>query len=189
MLSILLITYGLVFAVELVGDKILYTLSTLGTRYHPLPVLCGAIAAFMIKMLVAALLGQVILELPEKVVSAVSVVTFFSLALILIMRGREEKPLETVQRGRWSSAALVSFGTVVFAEWGDSGQLATAALVARFHAPLVVWLGATLALSTKGALAVTLGVALKKRVPSHVLRYAAVTMCVVMGVLSAFRVK
>jgi len=37
-------------------------------------------------------------------------------------------------------------------EWGDVGQITAAALTAKYHRPLVVWLGAVGAMVTKGAL-------------------------------------
>ena len=69
MFYLLLATYGTVLLSELLGDKSIYTISSLGMRFRPLYVFCGFTAAFMVKMSVAVLLGQMIAELPRSVVS------------------------------------------------------------------------------------------------------------------------
>jgi len=58
MLSLFLTTYGMVFVAELIGDKLLYTISVLTTRYRPLPMFCGIVVAFMAKTLAAVLLAK-----------------------------------------------------------------------------------------------------------------------------------
>ena len=83
---------------------------------------------------------------------------------------------------------LISFAAIFFSEWGDVGQLAAATLAARYHAPFIVWSGATLALMTKGLLALTLGAGLSRRLPQNVLRYGALSLCLTMGVLSLLRI-
>jgi putative Ca2+/H+ antiporter (TMEM165/GDT1 family) len=55
------------------------------------------------------------------------------------------------------SVLATSFAVVFVAEWGDLTQVGTAALAARYHAPLVVFTGATLALWSVVAIVVFLG--------------------------------
>jgi putative Ca2+/H+ antiporter (TMEM165/GDT1 family) len=78
----------------------------------------------------------------------------------------------------------VAFSAVFFTEWADVGQITTATLVARYHAPAPVFLGATLALATKGAAAITLGPGLRRWVPSRQVRRGGIAICLVLGVLS-----
>lgn len=187
MLYLLLVTYGTVFLTEIVGDKSIYTISSLATRFHSLPVFCGILAAFASKMLVAVLAGRAVAELPPVLVAATTAATFFVTAFVIWRkRSRPERAAGEPDR-RHPKAVLISFAAIFFSEWGDGGQVAAAALAARFQAPLAVWLGASLALATKGVLAMTLGLGLRKRVPESVLRPAAVGLCIVMGVVSAFR--
>jgi putative Ca2+/H+ antiporter (TMEM165/GDT1 family) len=103
--------------------------------------------------------------------------------LIWFKREEEEKSVE--KRHYSSRAMFVSFAAIFFSEWGDAGQLISALLVTRYQAPVVVWLGATLALTTKGILAIALGVKLRRRVPKHILRPVSVAICLIMGVVSA----
>ena len=71
------------------------------------------------------------------------------------------------------------FAVVFLAEFGDLTQLLTISLAARFHDPLAVGVGATLALWVAAGLAVTLGWRVLKRIPMRWLtRGAAVVMLV-----------
>ncbi|MBA3805822.1 MAG: TMEM165/GDT1 family protein, partial [Acidobacteria bacterium] len=170
-LSLLLATYGTIFLAELVGDKNLYTISTLTVRFHIWPVCCGIALAFSMKMLVAVLLGQVIAGLPSALLTGMSAATFFATGLIIWMKKPDGTPPRSARTHYWTRALPVSFAAIFFSEWGDVGQIAAATLAARYHAPLTVWLGATLALMTKGVLALTLGASLCRRLPQNILRY------------------
>ena len=184
MLPIFFITYGAVFAAEIVGDKLLYTTGVLATRYRAAPILCGMVAAFMAKMGVAVAVGKAISKLPPLVVASITAINFFAIAIVLWRKPdqREEKKDHTNSR-----AAMVSFAAIFFSEWGDVGQVTTATLVARYHAPGLVWLAATLALVTKGGLALTLGLGLRRYVPQSALRYAALAFYIGMGILVMLR--
>ena len=153
-------------------------------RFRPLYVFSGFTIAFMLKMFVAVLLGHVIAKFPATLVVAVSSVTFFLTALVIWFK----KDTESVRREydeRLPKAALITFTAIFFSEWGDIGQVTAATLTARYHFPLVIWLGATLALITKGLLALTLGFGLRKRIPQHILRPVSACLCLSMGIISA----
>ncbi len=81
---------------------------------------------------------------------------------------------------------MITFAVIFFSEWGDVGQITAATLTARYQLPLMVWLGGTLALITKGLLALTLGQGLRKYVPQHILRPVSAGLCLLMGIVSAF---
>ena len=187
--SLLLATFGTIFVAELVGDKNLYTINTLTVSFPLRPVCCGMALAFSLKMLVAVLLGQAIAGLPAALVTGMSAATFFTTGLIVWMK----KPVGVPQRSSapkryWSSALPVSFAAIFFSEWGDVGQIAAATVAARSHAPLTVWIGATLALITKGLLTLTLGAGLCRRLPQNILRYGALSLCFMMGILSLLKI-
>jgi Ca2+/H+ antiporter, TMEM165/GDT1 family len=184
MLNILLASYVSVLVAELVGDKMVYTIAALSARFKPAHVLSGMIAAYLAKTLAAVELGSVITKLPRTLVSAASTATFF-MAALFIWRNRPEERVEgLVKPSRWSNGAAVSFATIFFSEWADVGQIATVALVARFHHPMLVWVGAALALCTKGTVAVIVGGPLLSHVPSAVLRTVAASWCLALGTLS-----
>jgi len=186
LLSHLLLSYWAVFAAELVGDRSIYTVTSLALRFRPGRVFLGIALAFLGKMLIAVLAGDLLARLPPPWTSAVSAASFFATALCLAWKGRRP-PAPTPEpetAPAWRGAIAISFAAVFFSEWADFGQLSAAALVARYHAPLAVWLGGTLALSTKGALALTLGLNLRRRVPTHLARAVSVASCLVLGLVS-----
>ena len=185
MLSIFFVAYGTIFVSELIGDKNVYTISSLATRFGPFPVFCGFTAAFAIKTLVAVLLGSVIAELPTSVVATVSAVTFFLTALMIWFQRDNDLAMEREEKSHWPKAILVPFAAIVFSEWGDIGQIMAATLTARYQAPVVIFLAGTLALATKGVLALAVGVSLRRRVPISILRPVSATLCVILGVISA----
>jgi len=188
MLYLVLAAYSTVFFAEMLGDKSLYTISSLTLRFRPMQVLVGITVAFAGKMLVAVLIGQTIAQLPAGVVAGASAVTFFATALVIWFRKTEGSKRERELSPEWPRATALSFIAIFFTEWADVGQIAAATLVARYHAPFLVWLGATAALITKGVLALALGAVLRKRLPQNALRYGAVAMCMVMGVLAVLRI-
>lgn len=188
MISVLFATYALVFGAELVGDKTLYTIGTLATRYRLLPIFCGSTLAFMLKMLAAVLLGRAVATLPSALVTTLSAGTFFTMALVIWFRKPESENPEIDPSRSALRVGAASFAGIFFSEWGDVGQLAAATLAARYGMPRVVWLGAVLAMMTKGMLAMTLGASLQGRVPRNVLRYATFGLCMAMGVMSVFRI-
>jgi len=188
MISILLATYVIVFGAEVVGDKTIYTLGTLATRYRLWPIFLGSSVAFMLKMLAAVLLGRAISELPALLVATLSAATFFTLALVIWLKKPETETPVSVGSASWWRIALAAFASIFLSEWGDVGQIAAATLAARYQSIVIVWLGAVLAMMTKGLLAMTLGAGLRSRAPKHVLRYATCGICVAMGILAAFRI-
>src|SRR3982750_75533 len=140
MLVVFFATFGAVFLAEIVGDKLLYTTGVLATRYRTAPVMFGMACAFMLKMGVAVLVGKAISRLPPLLVAAITTASFLGVAYALWRKPAEvtkAKEKHTAHR-----AALVSFATIFFSEWGDVGQITAAALAARYEMPLVVWVGA-----------------------------------------------
>ena len=183
-LSWLTAAYLSVLAAEMIGDRSLYAISALVARFRALPVLCGVVVAFMGKALVAVAVGHLVADLPRALLTGITAASFF-VSAYLVWRARESRSNATpAPRADWATAASAAFASVFLVEWGDVGQITTAALSARSGAPVAVWLGATLALTTKGLLGITLGIGLRRYLPVRVLRPAAIGICLVMGVIS-----
>jgi len=188
MLYLLLATYGTVLLCEWLGDKNLYTITSLTMRFRPLYVFSGFTAAYMIKMGVAVLAGTVIANLPTLLLTIMSTLTFFIAALVIWFR-RDDGPTTTrsEENSNFSRVSLLAFGAILLSEWGDVGQIMAATLTVRYHLPLVVWIGATLALITKGLLALAIGRGLRNRIPDSILRPVCASVCVIMGIVSALQ--
>ena len=185
MLYLFFVAYGTIFVSELIGDKNIYTISSLATRFGPFQVFCGFTAAFAIKTLVAILLGSVIAELPTSVVATTSTITFFLTALVIWFKRSNNLAREREYKSHWPKAILVPFAAILFSEWGDIGQIMAATLTARYQAPVVIFLAGTLALATKGVLALAVGLSLRRRVPISILRPVSASLCVILGIISA----
>lgn len=184
MLSWFAAAYATVLVAELVGDRSVYSIGALTSRFPALPVLIGVIPAFAAKAFAGVLVGAFVGRLPERVVAAATAGAFLVSALA-IWRDRPE-PEEGLRAtpARWSRVALTAFASVFFTEWADAGQLAVAALAARSTSAVSIWAGATLALATKGVVAITLGVGLRRYLPHVQLRRGAIAMCLLMSGLS-----
>src|SRR5581483_4370880 len=106
MLPVFFVTYGAVFAAEIVGDKLLYTTGVLATRYRTVPILLGMILAFMAKMGGAGLVGQALSRLPPLLVAAVTPLNFVAIAFAL---WRTPDQRVVTKEYPHSRAAMVSF--------------------------------------------------------------------------------
>ena len=186
MIVIFFATFGAVFIAEIVGDKLLYTTSVLAARYRTLPIMLGMALAFTAKMGVAVLVGSAIAKLPRPLVATITAVSFLTVAFVLWRKS--DRPRESRDKHRAHKAAMVSFAAIFFSEWGDVGQITAATLAAKYHVPLVVWAGAVTAMITKGLLAAFLGAGIRRwiqdRVSPTIVRYVAVTLLLVLGLLS-----
>lgn len=188
MFYLLLATYGTIFLCEWLGDRNLYAITSLTMRFPPLYIFCGFTAAYMIKMGVAVMAGHVIAELPPLLLTITSTLTFFIAALVIwFRRTDDQKTVPAEYSHNFSRISLLAFGTILLSEWGDVGQIMAATLTVRYRLPLVVWLGATLALITKGLLALAIGRGLRDRIPVSFLRPVCAGLCVIMGIVSALQ--
>jgi putative Ca2+/H+ antiporter (TMEM165/GDT1 family) len=184
-MNLLLASYATVFVAELLGDKTMIAVAAMASRKQRVTLFAlGLIPAFMLKMGVAVLLGSFIRGLSPRVIACVSAASFFLMALVLWRKGSRTA---AEKREGWRSI-VAAFGAIFFSEWGDAGQLAAATLVARYDAPLTVWVAATLAMITKAAVAVLLGFSLGRRLSSPALRYLPAAACAMMGALCLFGV-
>jgi putative Ca2+/H+ antiporter (TMEM165/GDT1 family) len=192
MLALALTVYSAVLVAELVGDKLLYTVAALTGRYDLSSVGVGLALACAGKMLGAVAFGHVISRLPVRVVSGVTAATFVITA-VAIWRRRPDAGAATAEAERKAprvrSGVLVTFASIFFTEWGDLGQLTAASMTARSGAPAVVWAASTAALLTKGVLAVTIGLGLRRFLPLNLMRYTAVAMCLTMAVIAIGRLE
>jgi putative Ca2+/H+ antiporter (TMEM165/GDT1 family) len=202
MLEIFLATYGAVLLAEIVGDKLLYTTGVLATRYRPAAILSGMGAAFMIKMAIAVAVGQAIAHLPRVLVALVTAVSFIGVTIALWRKPDVRVPKD--KDARVLQGMMVAFATIFFSEWGDVGMVMAGTMAAKFvwsvraaqgsagsailATAVVVWLGAVLAMVTKGGLAVTLGAGVRRwiaeRVSPRIVRYVAVAAMILLGTLS-----
>jgi putative Ca2+/H+ antiporter (TMEM165/GDT1 family) len=185
------LTFLAIFVVELPDKTFLATL-VLATKYRPILVWIGVGLAFTVQTVVAVLLGHAVTFLPEEVVQAGAGLMFLIGAVILVREGRshqqaaesDEVP-ETKNVHGWR-AVLASFLVLFAAEWGDLSQLLTISLVAKYEAPVAVFIGALAALLLVSGLAVVAGRQLQRFVKLHVLHYVGAGVCLVLACVTAY---
>ncbi len=179
--ALLASVFGVVFVAEL-PDKTALAALVLATRHRPLPVLLGAASALTIQSIVAVAAGHLLSLLPPRPVHVVAGIVFLVSAVAMWLRKEDDEKdvRDRDVRGFWASVWLV-FGVVFVAEWGDLTQLATAALAARYRAPIVVFAGATLALWAVAAIAVFVGHRAGKLLDPHVTKRIAAALFAVVG--------
>ena len=180
-------TFLAVLPAELPDKTILATL-ILSSRYRPAYVFAGAAAGFLLQVVIGVAAGGALSLLPRRPVEGAAAAVF-AIGAFFLWRFKEEKnPDADDEGGRdgmrdafWPVFGT-SFAVVFLAEFGDLTQLLTVSLAARFHNPVAVGVGATLALWTAAGLAVLVGWRLLKLIPMHYLtRGAAVIMLILAG--------
>lgn len=188
----LVLTFGAIFVVEL-PDKTFIATLVLSTRYRPLLVWIGVGLAFAVQTTVAVALGHAASYLPPEVVRSVAAVMFLAGAVVLLREGLKHQAAddgeEFAERARPATgwrAVLASFLVLFAAEWGDLSQLLTLSLVARYEAPVEVFIGALGALLTVSALAVIVGRGLLRVVPIHVLHFVGAAVCLGLAGLTIY---
>lgn len=182
-LTIALSVYGVVFIAEL-PDKTALAALVLATRHKALPVFVGSAAALAIQSLVAVLAGQLLTLLPAHVVHVVAGVVFIVSAIVMWVRHEEvgdEAADDATSKGFWATVWTV-FVVVFIAEWGDLTQLATAALAARYAAPVAVFVGSAAALWSVAGIAALVGNHAGKMLSPTVTQKVAAVLFVVLGI-------
>ena len=175
-------TFVLIFLAEL-PDKTVFATMLLASRRRPLAVFLGAAGAFAVQSLVAVAFGGALSLLPARAVRVGAGLMFLGFAWAMWTR-QEEEPPDAAKSGRGAGFArdmAASFAVIFVAEWGDLTQLATAALEAKQHRPLTIFLAATSALWCATALAAAAGHHLKSRLAPRRLEQAAAVVFALVG--------
>jgi putative Ca2+/H+ antiporter (TMEM165/GDT1 family) len=179
-----LAAYWMVLVAELVGDRSIYTVGALALRFRGPIVFCGLLAAFTGKMLVAVMLGSTIARFQSRWTDLLSAGAFFLSSALIWFAEPPEGKSNCGSRVHWLRATGICFSSLFCAEWGDPGQISIAALTVKTHSLAAPWLGGTLAMMTKGTLAMALGLELRERVPQRTLRALASASCCVLGIVA-----
>jgi putative Ca2+/H+ antiporter (TMEM165/GDT1 family) len=186
-LTAALTTFLVVLPAEL-PDKTIFATLILASRYRPRYVFFGAAAAFLVQVAIAVAAGGALSLLPHRAVQAVTAVAFLAGAVLLWRQkpGDDEDVKRDSPRNAFWPVATTSFVVVALAEFGDLTQIMTATLAAKYHDPLAVGVGATLALWTACGLAVVVGWKLLKVIPFRWLTRGAAVIMVALAGTSAF---
>jgi putative Ca2+/H+ antiporter (TMEM165/GDT1 family) len=180
-------TFGLIFLAE-IGDKSQLVCMTLAARHRHLPVLLGAIAAFLILNTLAVVFGAGLAQwIPEKILAGAVAILFGAFGIKSLLTREEVTEDGEVEEKPGHGIFATTFLMLLLAEMGDKTQIAIAGLASTLPA-LAVWIGATLALITTSALGVWLGVTLLRRIPIHRLHQVSGIFFLVLAAFAATRV-
>jgi putative Ca2+/H+ antiporter (TMEM165/GDT1 family) len=183
----------LIAPVEL-PDKTFVATLVLATRYRPVPVWLGVIAAFGVQCVVAVAAGSLLTRLPARPVALVAA-ALFAIGALLLLRGARRADAEEAEHEReyaskiaddkrgWRAAGA-SFLVLFTAEWGDLSQLLTAGLVAGGNPAVPVFIGSWLALIVVSGAAVLLGRVLLRYIRLSVVRYVAAGVCALLALVT-----
>jgi putative Ca2+/H+ antiporter (TMEM165/GDT1 family) len=183
-------TFLAVLPAELPDKTILATL-ILSSRYRPAYVLAGVAAGFLVQVAISVAAGGALSLLPRRPVEGAAAGAF-AVGAFLLWRHREKAPEADGERGPAGSqdgfwpVVGTSFAVVFLAEFGDLTQFMTVSLAARFHNPIAVGVGATLALWTAATLAVLIGWRLLKLIPMRWLTRGAAAVMLVLAATSLY---
>ena len=181
LLRLALSVYGVVFVAEL-PDKTALAALVLASRNAPWPVLLGTAVALTVQSLVAVAAGQLLSLLPSRGVHIATGVVFLASAVAMWLRKADADDAPGEGGGSFFKVAWTAFVVVFIAEWGDLTQVATAALAARYAAPVAVFIGATAALWSVSAIAVLVGHRAGKLLSPRVTQKVAAVVFAVIGV-------
>jgi putative Ca2+/H+ antiporter (TMEM165/GDT1 family) len=184
-------TFVAVLPAEL-PDKTILACLILSSRYRPSVVFGGAATAFLVQVVIAVAAGGALSLLPHHVVEACAA-GMFTVGAVLLWRMPEEKQDEQdeesgrdgARSGFWPVFGT-AFAVVFLAEFGDLTQFLTVSLAARFHDPVSVGIGATLALWVAAGIAVAVGWRLLKLIPMRWLTRGAAAVMLILAGTSAF---
>jgi Ca2+/H+ antiporter, TMEM165/GDT1 family len=180
--GVVLTVFGLVAVAEL-PDKTMIATLIMGSRYRPVLVWLGATLAFGIHVTLAVLVGGLLALLPHPWIEGVTALLFGAGAAYLLLMPEKEVERQGEEEGEdeegeeesgRAAGGLRTVGTafaVIFVgEFGDLTQILTANLVAKYHAPVSVFVGAFAALACVSALGAFAGRALLRYLPLAVIR-------------------
>jgi Ca2+/H+ antiporter, TMEM165/GDT1 family len=182
-------------------DKTFVATVVLAARYRPLFVWLGVSAAFVVQSAVAVTAGRLFALLPHKVVLLGTGVIFAVSAVLLLRSGlkssRQMREQERDEEREVSAeiesevpttsnvrAALISFGVIFAAEWGDITQIATAGLAARLGYPIAVFLGAAIGLTLVSGLGVLVGRWLESHMPVSRVQLVSATLLAILALVT-----
>jgi putative Ca2+/H+ antiporter (TMEM165/GDT1 family) len=175
----ILISAGVVALAE-IGDKTQLLAIVLAARYRtPGPIILGILVATALNHGIAATLGNFLGDwLSGDYLRWILAVSFIVIAVWMLLPENAHKPPKMLAGYGPFGATLVSFFLV---EFGDTTQLATMVLAARFHSIFAVALGTTLGIMIADIPAVYFGRVVLKRVPLPLVRVCAAVIFIALA--------
>jgi Ca2+/H+ antiporter, TMEM165/GDT1 family len=184
MLTAALVSLSVVFVAEL-GDKSQLMTMTYALRHRWWVVLSGiGIASFMVHGLSVTIGHFLGLTLPERPIAFAAAIIFLLFAVWTWRDGRRRRDNDVPPVVAPRHVLLAVISSFVLAELGDKTMLATITLATQYPGAggvTGVWLGSTVGMIAADGLAILVGRALGRRLPSRAIRIGAATLFFVFG--------
>lgn len=184
-------TFAIVLPAEL-PDKTFISAIVLASRHRPLPVWAGTATGLVVQAAIGVAAGRLLGILPHRAVEGVVAGLFLAGAawLLLVPERAEEArgtaaAAERIEAASSWRVALMTFGIVALAEFGDLTQVIVANLTARSRDPLSVFVGAAAAFVVISAVGVAAGRTLTRYVPLSLVRRLSGAVLAGLGIWSA----
>jgi len=178
-------SYALIIAAE-IGDKSQLVCMSLAARHRAMPVLLGAISAFVLLNTLAVVFGVAITNwLPDYLIAGL-VSVLFAVFGLQALRHQEEDEHETIQEKSSHSLFITTFLLITLAEFGDKTQLAVVALSST-ALPVAIWIGSTLALISTTLLGVLAGKTLLQKISLTLLHKISGIFFIILAVISSYQ--
>ncbi len=173
---------GLVSVAEL-GDKSMFAVIALATRYGRKGVFVGALSALIIVSVIGALLGTTAsILIDENIIQPFAALVFLAFGTYMLLKKDPAEDEDEVYKVRSDSGVLASFSLIAVMEMGDKTQIAIFALAASTGDLISVVLGAAIAFTVLVAIEVYLGDKIGKRISAKKMRMVAGLVFLAFGV-------
>ncbi len=182
-LAVTLSAVGLVSVAEL-GDKSMFAVIALASRYGRKGVFVGALSALIIVSVIGALLGTTAsMLIDDAIIQPFAALVFLAFGAFILLRKDPTEDEDEVYKVRSDSGVLASFSLIAVMEMGDKTQIAIFALAASSGDLAAVVLGASLAFTVLVAVEVYLGDRMGRRVSAKKMRTVAGLVFLAFGIV------
>ena len=180
-MKVLIATFLVIAAAEL-GDKTQLLTFGFAARYPLWEVVSAVFCASALLMAIAVFLGGMLSHyVPQFYVSLAAGLFFIAFGFNTIF-GKEERG-EGGAEGRGNPFWLV-FSAFLLAELGDKTQIATLALSAEYGSPVMVWIGATVAMVAVNFLGAVTGKVVGGFLPERSVRLFGAAVFIIFGLIT-----
>jgi len=185
---ITLAVFPVIFLGEL-PDKTMFASLVLATRGKASHVWLGAAGAFVVHVVIATTIGVALFHIvPKRVLEGIIAAMFLFGAFFAWREGNRDEDHLAREEASKHGVMATAFIVVFLAEWGDLTQILTANLAARYHSPLSVGIGSTLALWSVAAIAVASGKTLIRHINVATIRKITAGVLVLLAAYSVWEI-
>lgn len=164
------------------GDKTQLLSFGFAAKYPVWEVISAVSAASALLMALAVIFGGLLNRfIPLNVLTILAGGFFILFGIITLVQKEKEEEIGSDNK---KNPFLIVFTGFLLAELGDKTQLATLAISAQYGSPVLVWLGATLAMIAVNCLGIAAGGWIRKHIPAFYLRLVSASVFIIFGILT-----